>query len=98
MSLTPEYGEEELLGRDAAGVERPPTRSLLDEEQEEDELEREVSDHEREERELLRLDPEDNELHAAGQVCERCGQVITAAQDVRRLADGHFVHEVCPGP
>ena len=25
---------------------------------------------------------DDNELRAAGQVCERCGQVITARQDV----------------
>jgi hypothetical protein len=97
MSLTPEYGEEGLLGRDAAGVERPPSRLLPDEEQEEGELEREVGDREREERELLRLDPEDNELHAAGQVCERCGRVIAPAEDVQRLANGHFVHQVCPG-
>jgi hypothetical protein len=97
MSLTPEYGEEQSLGRDAEGVERPPTRSRPDEKQEADELEREVSDREREERELFRLDPEDNELHAAGQVCERCGGVITADQDVRRLANGHVVHQVCPG-
>jgi hypothetical protein len=44
------------------------------------------------------MDAEDNELHAPGQVCERCGQTITEGQDVRRLPDGHFVHEVCPRP
>jgi hypothetical protein len=54
--------------------------------------------HERElgARERQYLQPDDNELHAAGQVCERCGKVITASEDVRLLPDGHFVHEVCP--
>jgi hypothetical protein len=42
------------------------------------------------------IEPEDNELHAAGQVCARCSTVITAGQDVRRQPDGQFVHEVCP--
>jgi hypothetical protein len=41
-----------------------------------------------------RLD--DNEAHAPGQVCQRCGAVITAGQDARRRADGKWVHEVCP--
>jgi hypothetical protein len=40
--------------------------------------------------------PDDNEAHAPGQVCQRCGAVITAGQDVRRRADGKWVHEVCP--
>ena len=52
--------------------------------------------HAREGRELNYLDPESNEAHAAGQVCERCGTVITASQDVRLLPDGHWMHEVCP--
>ena len=38
----------------------------------------------------------DNEAHAPGKVCARCGQVITAGQDVRRRADGGWMHEVCP--
>ena len=38
----------------------------------------------------------DNEAHAPGKVCERCGAVITPGQDVRRRADGQWIHEVCP--
>ena len=38
----------------------------------------------------------DHEAHAAGKVCGRCGAVITTGQDVRRRADGQWVHEVCP--
>ncbi|HXZ76226.1 MAG TPA: hypothetical protein VEH31_35880 [Streptosporangiaceae bacterium] len=38
----------------------------------------------------------DNEAHAPGQVCAVCGQVITPGQDVRRRADGRWMHEVCP--
>jgi hypothetical protein len=38
----------------------------------------------------------DNEAHAAGMVCARCGAVITAGQDVRRRADGEWVHDLCP--
>jgi 8-oxo-dGTP pyrophosphatase MutT (NUDIX family) len=40
----------------------------------------------------------DNKAHAAGQVCARCGAVITPSQDVRRRADGGWVHEECPLP
>ena len=47
-------------------------------------------------REFPSAQPDDNELRASGQVCERCGGVITASQDVHRLLDGHFVHEACP--
>ena len=39
---------------------------------------------------------DDNEAHAPGRVCEVCGQVITPGQDVRRRADGEWMHEVCP--
>src|SRR5215471_6649992 len=31
----------------------------------------------------------DNEAHAPGNVCPRCGTVITPGQDVRRRADGN---------
>lgn len=39
---------------------------------------------------------DDNEAHAPGVVCGLCGTVITAGQDVRRRADGEWVHDVCP--
>ena len=38
----------------------------------------------------------DNEMHAAGQVCARCGAVIQPGQDVRLRADRQWVHEDCP--
>lgn len=38
----------------------------------------------------------DNEAHAAGRTCEICGAIITPDQDVRRRADGQWMHEVCP--
>jgi hypothetical protein len=41
---------------------------------------------------------DDNEEYAVGQVCERCGQVITAHQEARRRTDGRWVHETCPTP
>jgi hypothetical protein len=41
-------------------------------------------------------DWDDNEAHAAGQVCARCGAVITAGQDARLRGDGQWVHEACP--
>lgn len=39
---------------------------------------------------------EDNEAHAPGKMCERCGQAIAAGQDARLLPDGSWVHEACP--
>ena len=39
---------------------------------------------------------DDNEAHAPGMVCGLCGAVIAAGQDVRRRADGTWVHEFCP--
>ena len=87
MTVPPEYSEEELLQeqyRDA----QPAGRDA--------EGEREIREHDREDREVEYLDPEDNEAHATGQVCARCKTVITASQDVRRLPDGQWVHEVCP--
>ena len=94
MSITPEYGEEERMRQQQEREKRqsdsvaPPDRP--------DPGEREIQEHDREERELVFLEPEDNEAHAPGQVCERCGAVITASQDVRLLPDGHWMHEVCP--
>ncbi len=43
-----------------------------------------------------RLAADDNEAHAPGEVCGLCGAAITSGQDVRRRADGTWVHEVCP--
>jgi hypothetical protein len=86
MTTQPEYGEEERV-RQQVESEQPPDYGGL---------EREVHDREREDAEVQYLDPESNEAHAPGQVCERCGRVITAGQDVRLRADGHWVHEVCP--
>jgi hypothetical protein len=64
---------------------------------EENPLGRELREQDDEESfERLGLQPEDNELHAPGQVCARCGKVMTAREDVRLGADGHFVHETCP--
>ena len=37
-----------------------------------------------------------NEAHAPGQLCARCGVLISPGQDVRRRADGTWVHEICP--
>ncbi len=80
----PEYGEEKWES------------GAVPIEDDEDLGEREIEEHDREDREVEYLDPEDNEAHAPGQVCERCGAVITASQDARLLPDGHWVHEVCP--
>jgi hypothetical protein len=85
MSVEPEYGKEEEIRLDRELKEHPR-----------DELEHEVKDRELEEEALLYLNPEDNEAHAPGKVCPRCGTVITAVQDARRLPDGQWAHEVCP--
>jgi hypothetical protein len=39
---------------------------------------------------------EENELHAAGQTCTRCGRPIAPGDEVRRTASGGYQHEVCP--
>jgi hypothetical protein len=82
----PEYGDEERKRFDAEGSPEPQVA----------EEEGELFDREREDEEVNFLDPESNEAHAAGQVCERCGQVITAQQDARHRPDGRWVHEECP--
>jgi hypothetical protein len=92
MAITPEYGEEQVLGRDEAGVQPEPTPSLPGT----GVLESEVHERELEARQRLHIDAESNELHVDGKVCERCGMAITVGQDARRLIDGNYVHEVCP--
>jgi|ERR1039458_6032122 hypothetical protein len=82
----PEYGDEE---RRRWEEEAPPEPAAAEEESE-------LHDHEREDEEVNYLDPESNEAHAPGTVCERCGQVIAAQQDARRRLDGQWVHEECP--
>lgn len=48
-------------------------------------------------RDDMLADPhEDNEAQAPGETCGRCGNEIQPGQDVRRRADGRWVHEVCP--
>jgi hypothetical protein len=41
-------------------------------------------------------DFDDNELHAAGRTCTRCGREINAGEDVRMVSAGEYVHEACP--
>lgn len=94
MSITPEYGEEERMNQQEE-TENEQSEGLLARDGE-DLGEREINERDREEREAVFLQPEDNEAHAPGQVCERCGAIITASQDVRLLPDGHWIHEVCP--
>ena len=94
MSLTPEYGEEERMRQQSEGLSGQ-SDSLLPQDRE-DAPGREIAEHDREDRELAYLDPEANEAHAPGQVCARCGAVIIAGQDVRKRADGRWLHEVCP--
>jgi hypothetical protein len=94
ITMIPEYGDEELIGRQSERV-REQSEGILPDDRE-DAPEREIEEHDREDQELEYLDPEDNEAHAPGQVCARCGAVITAGQDARLRADGRWVHEVCP--
>ena len=94
MTIRPQYGPD--YGQEQWEKPAPPPEELEEEERELYGGERELYEHEAGERDVDRLDPEDNELHAPGQVCQRCGTVINATQDVRLLPDGHWVHEVCP--
>lgn len=94
MTVRPESGPE--YGQEQWERPAPPPAELEEEERELYEGERELSEHEAGERDVDRLDPEGNELHAPGQVCQRCEAVISALQEVRRLPDGRWVHEVCP--
>jgi hypothetical protein len=94
MTMMPEYGEEERMRQQSERL-RQQSEGVLPQDRE-DAPEREIMEHDREDREVEYLDPEDNEAHAPGQVCGRCGAVITAGQDARLRADGRWVHEVCP--
>jgi hypothetical protein len=82
----PEYGDEERKRFEEHDLPGPEVA----------EEEREIGEREREDEEVEFLDPESNEAHAAGQVCERCGQVISTGQDARRRLDGQWVHDECP--
>jgi hypothetical protein len=96
MSISPEYGDEERLLSEESQLREKAEGIILPEDREEA-PEREIAEHEREERELFYVDAESNEAHApAGQICERCGQAIGADQDARLRASGGWVHEVCP--
>lgn len=92
--MMPEYGEEERMRQQSDRL-RQQSQGVLPQDREEA-PEVEITEHDREDRELEHVDPEDNEAHAPGQVCERCGAVITAGQDVRLRPDGRWVHEQCP--
>ena len=94
MTTRPEFGPD--YGQELWEKPAPPPTELEEEERELYGGERELYEHEAEERQVDYLDPEDNELHAPDQVCERCGTVITAMQEARLRPDGHWVHEVCP--
>ncbi len=94
MTLTPEYGEEERMRQQSEGLMQQ-SEGVLPQDRE-DAPEREIEEHDREDRELAYLDPEDNEARAPGRVCARCGAVMTAGQDARLREDGRWVHEVCP--
>jgi hypothetical protein len=66
-------------------------------EEPQDASEREIAEHERQERDLLRIDAESNEASAPqGQTCRRCGALIITGQHVRLRADGGWAHEECP--
>ena len=94
MTSRPDFGSD--YGQELWEAPAPPPTELEEEQGELYGGERELYEHEAAEQEVNRFDPEVNELHAPGQVCERCGSGIIAMQEARRLLDGHWVHEVCP--
>jgi hypothetical protein len=87
MTVSPEFSEEERMRQQSQG-ERAHERPDLGE--------REIQEHDRAEWDLEHSETEGNEAHAPGQVCARCGAVISASDDVRRLPNGRWMHEVCP--
>jgi hypothetical protein len=94
VGITPEYGWEEL-GEQRSERVREQDEGLLPDERE-DSPERVVEEQEIEDRELVNIDPEDNEARAVGQICGRCGKVILPGQDVRLREDDRWVHLECP--
>jgi hypothetical protein len=93
--MTPKYGDEELTRQQSEPLREQQFEAPLPQDREAA-PEREVQERDLEDRQLEYLNPEDNEAHAPGKVCARCGAVITARQDVRLQADDRWVHEVCP--
>jgi hypothetical protein len=59
---------------------------------------RDIIDPERVEEAGDQLNPtgEDNDAHACGRICKRCGQVIQADQDARLTGVDDWVHDTCP--
>jgi hypothetical protein len=94
MTETPEYGEERRLRQQSESL-REQSEGVLPEDRD-DAPDREIQERDRQDREPEYLNPEENEARAPGQLCARCGAVITAGQDARLRADGRWVHEVCP--
>jgi hypothetical protein len=94
ITMTPEYGDEILTGQQSERVSEQ-SEGILPQDRE-DSPERVMEERNLEDRELEYLNPEDNEAHAPGRVCARCGAVITARQDARLQADNRWVHEECP--
>jgi hypothetical protein len=93
--VRPEYADEERLRQQEEQL-KERSEGIRPEDRD-DAPEREIAEERQEEREAFFLDAESNEAHApAGQICERCGQVITADENARLRADGGWVHEVCP--
>jgi hypothetical protein len=92
MSITPEFGEERGMSTQERAIRHKVDVAPGVESEEQEEL----AAQSRAEREILYLDAESNEAHAAGKICERCGAEMTARQDARRLVDGNWIHEVCP--
>ena len=94
ITMTPEDGDEKLTGQQSERMSEQ-SEGILPQDRE-DSPERDMKDRDLEDRELAYLNPEDNEAHAPGRVCARCGAVITARQDVRLGAGDRWVHEECP--
>jgi ribosomal protein S27AE len=87
----PEFGEEERREQRLAELREEHLLPV-----ERDELvEEEIEESEQQERANLYVE-DDNELHAPGQHCARCGRVIATGEDVRLRADGQWQHEECP--
>jgi hypothetical protein len=87
VTMPPEYSEEERMRQQSAGPLAPGR---------EDQAGLEAGERARAEAEAEYLDSDGNEARAPGETCERCGALITPGQDVRRLPDGHWIHEACP--
>jgi hypothetical protein len=94
ITMTPEYGDEKLTGQQSERVSEQ-SEGILPQDRE-DSPESVMEERDLEDREQAYLNPEDNEAHAPGRVCARCGAVITARQDARLGADNRWVHEECP--